>query len=79
MDKKIQQRINRIRGQVNGLERMMEKEHDCLEVLTQLSAVRSALGSLAKLIISQETSCFGIKKKEKEKLGELLDRFMKTN
>lgn len=79
MDKKIQQRINRIRGQVNGLERMMEKEHDCLEVLTQLSAVRSALGSLAKLIISQETSCFGIKEKEKEKLGELLDRFMKTN
>lgn len=79
MDKKIQQRINRIRGQVNGLERMMEKEHDCLEVLTQLSAVRSALGSLAKLIINQETSCFGIKEKEKEKLGELLDRFMKTN
>lgn len=36
-------RLRRIEGQVRGLQRMIEEDRDCSEVVTQLSAVRAAL------------------------------------
>ncbi len=45
-------RMKRIEGQVKGLLRMMEEQKDCREVVTQMSAVRSALDRTAALIVS---------------------------
>ena len=39
-------RINRIEGQVRGIKNMVEQEKYCVEILTQINAVRSALKSL---------------------------------
>jgi len=36
-------RLNRIQGQVGGLVRMVEQERYCVDILTQLRAVRAAL------------------------------------
>ena len=36
-------RLRRIEGQVRGVQRMLEEDRDCQDVLQQLSAVRSAL------------------------------------
>ena len=36
-------RLRRIEGQVRGLQRMVEKEEYCIDILTQVSALRSAL------------------------------------
>jgi len=44
--KKIKSRVNRIAGQVAGIQRMVEEERYCVEVLNQIAAVRSALDSL---------------------------------
>jgi DNA-binding FrmR family transcriptional regulator len=41
--KKIHNRLRRIEGQIRGLQRMVEREAPCLEVLTQLAAVTSAM------------------------------------
>lgn len=41
--KKILNRLRRIEGQVRGLERMVEAEAPCADVLTQLSAATSAM------------------------------------
>ncbi len=41
-----QQLINNIQGQLNGISKMIEDEKDCLEVIVQMKAVRSAMGSL---------------------------------
>ncbi|TAJ71751.1 MAG: metal-sensitive transcriptional regulator [Phenylobacterium sp.] len=35
-------RLNRIEGQVRGVARMVEQDRDCLDILTQLHAVRAA-------------------------------------
>jgi DNA-binding FrmR family transcriptional regulator len=43
---KIRKRIKRIAGQVAGLEKMVDEERYCVDVLTQLAAVRSALDAL---------------------------------
>lgn len=40
---KVLNRLNRIEGQVRGIARMVDEDRYCVEVLTQLKAVRAAL------------------------------------
>ena len=40
-------RLHRIEGQVRGIERMVEDDRYCIDVLTQIAAVNTALESLA--------------------------------
>lgn len=51
-DAKIQNRMKRIEGQVRGLLKMMEEGKDCRAVVTQMSAVRSALDRTSALVVS---------------------------
>lgn len=44
--KKVKSRINRIAGQVTGIQRMVEEDRYCVDILNQISAVRSALDAL---------------------------------
>jgi CsoR family transcriptional regulator, copper-sensing transcriptional repressor len=43
----LKKRLRRIEGQVRGLEKMVDEDRYCLDVLTQVSAVTKALESLA--------------------------------
>jgi DNA-binding FrmR family transcriptional regulator len=43
---KVQNRLRRIAGQVAGLQKMVEEDRYCVDILTQLAAVRSALDAL---------------------------------
>ena len=43
----LARRINRIEGQVRGIGRMVDEDRYCIDVLTQVSAVQSALDALA--------------------------------
>jgi DNA-binding FrmR family transcriptional regulator len=45
-------RIKRLEGQLRGILRMMEENKDCKEVITQLSAVRSAVDRTIGVIVS---------------------------
>jgi len=49
--KKVLNRLRRIEGQIRGLERMVEKEAPCADVLTQLSAVTAAMKKTGFTII----------------------------
>ncbi len=44
--KKMKVRVNRIAGQVGGIQRMIDEDKYCVDVLNQIAAVRSALDSL---------------------------------
>ena len=44
-------RLHRIEGQVRGIERMVEEDRYCIDILTQISAVETALESLALRIL----------------------------
>jgi DNA-binding FrmR family transcriptional regulator len=46
-------RLARIEGQVRGIARMIEDDRYCIDVLTQVSAVQSALDALALRILEQ--------------------------
>jgi DNA-binding FrmR family transcriptional regulator len=47
----LTKRLHRIAGQVNGVERMVEDERYCIEILTQISAIRSALDRVALAVL----------------------------
>lgn len=49
---KLQPRLRRIAGQVAGLQRMLEEDRYCVDVLNQISAVRSALDALGVELLS---------------------------
>jgi DNA-binding FrmR family transcriptional regulator len=84
----LTKRLHRIEGQVRGIERMVEDDRYCIEILTQISAVNTALESLAfKLLDDHVNHCVadalasGDPKAASEKSRELLaavQRFART-
>jgi DNA-binding FrmR family transcriptional regulator len=44
---KLLKRLNRVEGQVRGIARMIEEDRYCVDILTQVAAVRSALDAMA--------------------------------
>lgn len=50
---KIKARVNRIAGQVNGIQRMVEADRYCVDILAQIAAARSALDSLGIALLTQ--------------------------
>jgi CsoR family transcriptional regulator, copper-sensing transcriptional repressor len=51
-------RLHRIEGQVRGIERMVEEDRYCIDILTQIGAVSTALESLAfKLLDDHVNHC----------------------
>lgn len=51
-DPKVLARMKKVEGQLRGILRMMEEEKDCKDVITQLSAVRSAVDRTIGVIVT---------------------------
>lgn len=55
---KLQLRIKRIAGQIAGVQRMIEQDRYCVDILNQISAIRSALDALGiELLTNHLESC----------------------
>jgi len=48
---KVVHRLNRIKGHVGGISRMVTDDRPCAEVLNQLAAVRAAVDSVARVVL----------------------------
>jgi DNA-binding FrmR family transcriptional regulator len=53
---RLVKRLHRIEGQVRGIERMIEEDRYCIDVITQISAVTTALESLAFRILDDHVN-----------------------
>ncbi len=81
-------RLHRIEGQVRGIERMVEDDRYCIDILTQLGAVSTALEGVAMAILDDHVQhcvadafASGDKRAARDKAEELLAavrRFAKT-
>ncbi len=49
-------RLHRIEGQVRGIERMVEADRYCIDILTQIAAVDTALGTLAFKVLDDHVN-----------------------
>lgn len=52
---KIAIRLRRIEGQVRGIQKMIEEDRYCIDVLTQVNATRAALESVALKLLADHT------------------------
>ena len=75
-------RLRRIEGQVQGLQRMIDNDAYCVDILLQISAVQGALDQVQKLLLGRHIeSCVadalrsGSKGERQQKIEELLDVF----
>ena len=78
--KLLTNRLSRIEGQIRGIKKMIEEDAYCIDVLNQVSAVSSAIGSFSKELLNEHIrTCVAddIIKGNTEKIDELSDIFKK--
>ncbi len=78
-------RLSRIEGQVRGLAKMIEEDRYCIDVITQLSAVRAALARVEDEILHDHVaSCVehaiasGDRADQRRKVAELVEAFSRA-
>lgn len=72
-DTKLMNRMKRIEGQIRGIQRMLEEGKDCKEIVTQLSAVRSAVDRSIGVIVSNNLlECVQHAEGDEEKVNEVI-------
>jgi DNA-binding FrmR family transcriptional regulator len=76
----VLKRLNRIEGQVRGLSRMVDEDRYCIDIVTQVTAVRAALRRAEEEILRDHVShCVehaitsGNKNEQRKKISEILD------
>ncbi len=75
-----QKRLGRIEGQVRGLSRMVDEDRYCIDIVTQISAVRAALRRVEEEILRDHVAhcvehaiASGDKADQREKIAELME------
>ena len=52
----VQNRLKRIEGQVRGVQRMVDEDRYCIDVLTQISAIHESLRRVSELLLREHLS-----------------------
>lgn len=75
----VKKRLGRIEGQVRGLSKMVEEDRYCIDVVTQISAVRAALRRVEEEVLRDHVShcvehaiASGDKADQRQKIAELM-------
>jgi DNA-binding FrmR family transcriptional regulator len=75
-----QKRLNRIEGQVRGLSKMVDEDRYCIDIVTQISAVRAALRRVEEEVLKDHVAhcvehaiASGNKADQRQKITELIE------
>ncbi|MDQ7850884.1 MAG: metal-sensitive transcriptional regulator [Armatimonadota bacterium] len=72
-------RLRRVEGQVKGVQRMLEEDRDCAEIIQQIAAARSALDRVALDLISTGLEqCLRLELRGKTRARSTLHKLQKT-
>jgi len=76
----VEKRLSRIEGQVRGLSRMVDEDRYCIDIVTQISAVRAALRRVEEEVLKDHVAhcvehaiASGNKTDQRQKISELID------
>lgn len=79
---KVQARLKKVAGQVAGIQRMVDEDRYCVDILHQVAAVEGALDRVGHMLLASHVeTCVasaiesGKPKERKQKLDELMDVF----
>ena len=73
-------RLKRIEGQVRGIQKMVEEDRYCVDILVQISAIKNALQKVALPLLEAHTrgcvvDAIASKEGEQQKIDELMEVF----
>ena len=75
----VRKRLNRVEGQVRGLSRMVDEDRYCIDIVTQIAAVRAALRRIEEAVLEDhvghcvaEAIRSGDPEAQQQKIGELM-------
>lgn len=75
----IQARLRRVEGQARGIQKMIDEDRDCREIVLQLAAVKSAVVQTAMTILSHEmASCIARETAKGVQVDVALEEFMEV-
>ncbi len=81
----VAKRLNRIEGQVRGLSRMVEEDRYCIDIVTQISAVRAALRRVEEEVLRDHVAhcvegaiASGNRADQRKKIAELMEVLGRT-
>jgi DNA-binding FrmR family transcriptional regulator len=76
----VQKRLGRIEGQVRGLSKMVDEDRYCIDIVTQISAVRAALRRVEEEVLRDHVAhcvehaiASGDKADQRQKITELME------
>lgn len=78
--KALLNRLSRVEGQVRGVRRMLDEDAYCIDILHQVSAIRSALSAFSKELLARHLrSCVreGIGRGDDDVIDELVEVFQR--
>ena len=70
-------RLKRIEGQVRGVQKMVEEERDCSDILQQMTAIRSAMHQ-ASLLLARSYAARCLMEPTRGDMDTMLDQLMAT-
>jgi len=78
----VTNRLRRIEGQIRGLQKMVDEDKYCIDIITQSSAIRSALSAVEDLMLENHLSEHVIHQmkqgQEKKAVEEIISVFKKS-
>ena len=77
-NKKIIGRIKRIMGQLGGVEKMIQGDKYCIDIITQTSAIKSAISALEDVMLESHLAHCLHKDSNKSKLKEMQEEIIKV-
>ena len=76
--KDVRQRLKKVAGQINGIDKMVEEERYCVDVVQQVVAARAALNKAAMLILESHAKSCVIKAIKEDHGEESIDELMQV-
>lgn len=73
--KNVLNRLKRTEGQIRGVQKMIEEEKECIDIITQLSAVRSSIDRVMGMIVAENLKdCFENPEKDPQEQEQKLEQ-----
>ena len=76
--KKVLRRLNLIKGQLNGLTKMVEDERYCVDIITQSSAVKEALSGVEDLMLENHLATHVVKQIKSGRSNKAVEEILKV-
>ncbi len=75
----VQRRLRRIEGQIKGIQRMIDEDRGCNDILIQVSAVRSAVNRVGGIVLENHLKhCMTKCKNEEAEKEQTIDELIET-